>query len=145
MFNNLKMKQFVMPCDAGVVQQELGKHADQGDTNALSSVAQVMDALTGLLKHAKEDLKVLDMLKLLDPLGVFLSKACTPGQQGEFCQPLVVKSALQVSTVMIIAGNSTVRWPESSQMLNVAIDNPWVENVAIMILLRHDVSISMHR
>lgn len=97
---NLKMKQHVIPCDAGIVLQELGKHADQEDTIALLCAAQVMDALTGLLKYAMEDLKVLDILKLLDPLGVFLSKAYTPDQQGQFCQPIMVESALQVSTAV---------------------------------------------
>ncbi|CAL8472098.1 g11640 [Coccomyxa elongata] len=57
----------------GVVLQQLVKHVELNIPLAAACTAQVLKAVAGLLKHTREDFKVLDILKLLfDPMGVLL-------------------------------------------------------------------------
>ncbi|EIE23556.1 hypothetical protein COCSUDRAFT_41763 [Coccomyxa subellipsoidea C-169] len=58
----------------GVLLQQLLKHIERDASLAAACAAQVIKALAGLLRHAWEDFKVLDMLKLLEPLGAWLKE-----------------------------------------------------------------------
>ena len=62
-------------CCAGVLLQQLLKHIERDASLAAACAAQVIKCLAGLLRHAWEDFKVLDMLKLLEPLGAWLKEA----------------------------------------------------------------------
>ena len=65
--------------------QQLIQHMKQDALLAAACAAQVFNAIAGLLRHTREDFKVLDILKLLQPLGVWLKQTGTavPEQLGE--------------------------------------------------------------